>query len=314
MSDASCPQCGKPMAASQARRFGAACPDCMLRFVADDSPPEFPNLEIVSTLGRGGMGVVYEAIQPLLGRRVALKVLSPHLAFDKRFMARFQAEARMLAKLQHPNIVTVHDIGIHGELPYIVLEKVDGRSLREMLSRGALPPGRALAIAADLCRALAHAHAAGVVHRDVKPENVLIDRSGWVKLADFGLATNPEARVAEAAGGTVRLGTPRYMAPEQLEHPDQVDGRADLYSVGRIVIEMWTGKLPPKDSRSADLSRAAPPKLAAVLRKLLASEPERRWRRAEEVADALDGLASSFRARRGGSSGWSASRPGRGRR
>jgi serine/threonine protein kinase len=289
MSATACGVCGAPLAESQARRFGAACPDCTLLFAAQEQWPEFPNLRIQSVLGRGGMAVVYDAFQPHLHRRVALKVLSPHLAFDAAFMARFQAEARTVAQLQHPNIVMVFDVGVHGGLPYILLERVDGRPLRGLLRGRPMALAKAVEIARGVCDALACAHARGIVHRDVKPENILIDEAGWVKLADFGLALD----VAAAPKGSkrTRLGTRRYMAPEQAENPEGVDARADLYALGRVLLEMAAGRLtddgPPVE--------AAPAPLRALLKGLLAADPRRRRLTAAETSARLARIRSGIK-------------------
>jgi serine/threonine protein kinase len=275
MTKASCSSCGAAVSASQARRFGALCADCMLRFAsdADAGYPEFPDLEIVGVLGRGAMGIVYDARRRGREGRVALKVLSPHLAFDERFMTRFQSEGRVLSGLRHPAIVGIHEVGVHGGLPFMVLEHVDGESLREELKRRRPGAERALEIAETLCDALSAAHALGVVHRDVKPENVLVDRKRRVKLADFGLALSP-AQPRDPR--KLRLGTLRYMAPEQRERPEQVDARADLYSVGRILEE--------------SLKRPVPRALRPLLRKLLAQDPEERYASAARARDAVAAL------------------------
>lgn len=281
MSATACSSCGSPIAESQARRFGSVCPDCMLKFAAQEELPEFPGVEIVSTIGKGGMGVVYEAVQSRLGRRVALKILSPHLAFNAAFMRRFHAEAHVLARLHHPNIVTVHDMGVHGGLPYILLEKVDGRPLRAHLADGPLPPARAFAIAAAVCDALDCAHAAGIVHRDVKPENILIDSAGRVKLVDFGLAIDRDPAGKSAVKSRWKVGTPLYMAPEQVKSPEDVDARADLYSLGVVLLEMLTGKRPSKKGKALSVPAKLP--AAAVVKKLLAADPKKRFTSAAEL-------------------------------
>ena len=256
MSDATCFDCGAPVPDSQARRFGAVCPNCTLKFAARDVLPEFPGLEVLSTIGKGGMGIVYEAVQSRLGRRVALKVLSPHLAFNASFMQRFHAEARVLARLLHPNIVTIFDMGVHGGLPYMLLERVEGRSLRAILKEGPLPPARTFEIADGVLDALDCAHEVGIVHRDVKPENILITRKGRVKLVDFGLAWNPDTDAKSASKARMRVGTPLYMAPEQLRRPEDVDGRADLYSLGVVLLELITGKPPRKKGRAFQVPKS----------------------------------------------------------
>ncbi|HEX7902078.1 MAG TPA: serine/threonine-protein kinase [Planctomycetota bacterium] len=282
-----CAVCGRPLPESQERRFGATCPECVLSFAAAEAWPEVPGLDVHGVLGKGGMGVVYDAFQPRLRRRVALKVLSPHLAFDEAFMARFQAEGLLLARLQHPHVVTVFDVGVHGGLPYIVMERVEGRTLRSRLRGKPLGLSTSLEIAGAVCDALACAHAAGVVHRDVKPENILIDDAGWVKLADFGLAK-------EASDiGTKRrkrVGTPRYMAPEQIANPEAVDARADLYALGRVLLEMLSGKL-----TSDEPPRTSPPALRALLKILLAADPRRRRLSAAESSARLARIRSGIK-------------------
>jgi serine/threonine protein kinase len=290
VSDRACSSCGAVLAESQAKRFGALCPACMLRFAAEEALPEFPGVEIVSTLGKGGMGVVYEAIQSRLGRRVALKVLSPHLAFNASFMRRFNAEAHLLARLQHPNIVTVFDVGIHGGLPYILLERVEGRSLRALLGKGPLPPDRALEIAAMVCDALDCAHSAGIIHRDIKPENILIDERGQAKLLDFGLALSANVEDRKGTRVKMRVGTPRYMSPEQLRRPEDVDARADLYSVGMVLLELLTGKPPRRGGRVVSVPRRIATPVAAALKKLLASDPKKRVATAKDARAMLVAL------------------------
>jgi serine/threonine protein kinase len=259
----------------------------MLRFASQDVLPEFPGIEIVSKIGKGGMGVVYEAVQTRLGRRVALKVLSPHLAFNASFMRRFHAEAHLLARLHHPNIVTVHDMGVHGGLPYILLERVEGQSLR---AHPSVPAARALEIAAMVCDALECAHAAGIVHRDIKPENILIDERRQAKLVDFGLALNANLEDRKATRARSKVGTPLYMAPEQLRNPEEVDGRADLYSVGVVLLELLTGKPPKRAGRAPAIPRSVPPPVAAFLKKLLAVDPKKRVATAKEARAMLQSL------------------------
>ncbi len=293
MSNATCFDCGAPLPDSQAKRFGAVCPECTLKFAARDVLPEFPGLEILSTIGRGGMGIVYEAVQSRLGRRVALKVLSPHLAYNASFMQRFHAEARVLARLLHPNIVTIFDMGVHGGLPYMLLERVEGRPLRSMLKDGAIPPPRALEIADGVLDALDCAHEAGVVHRDIKPENILITRKGRVKLVDFGLAVNPDLDARSATKARMKVGTPLYMAPEQLRRPGDVDGRADLYSLGVVLLELLTGKPPRKKGRGFALPKKLEPALATFLKRLLEVDRTRRLPSAAEARSALRAVTSA---------------------
>ncbi|MHC4438600.1 MAG: serine/threonine-protein kinase, partial [Planctomycetota bacterium] len=208
---------------------------------------QFPQLEILELLGQGGMGAVYKARQKHLDRLVALKILPSQIGETEAFAERFTREARSLAKLNHPRIVSVHDSG-HTEtgLYYFIMEFVDGTDLRRVIQAGELSPAEALSIIPQICEALQYAHEQGIVHRDIKPENVLLDKKGYVKIADFGLAKlldkPPTAYTLTQAGQ--KMGTPQYMAPEQIEHPGQVDHRADIYSLGVVFYEMLTGQLP----------------------------------------------------------------------
>ena len=193
--------------------------------------------EVVGPLGRGGMGVVLEARDRRLGRDVAIKVLSGARMYDGVARARFEREARAAARLSDPSIVTVHELASSGD--YMVMELVRGESLKERLERGALPAGEVRRFGAALCRALSVAHAAGVIHRDVKPSNVLIDGAERIRLADFGIATFTDAELTVTG---VMIGTPAYMAPEQLRG-GAVDARSDLYAVGATLFEAATGRM-----------------------------------------------------------------------
>jgi serine/threonine protein kinase len=235
-------------------------------------------LEILECLGRGGMGVVYKARQKALGRIVALKILAPERSTDPGFAGRFTAEARMLASLNHPNIVTIHDFGESGGFYHLVMEYVDGVNLRQAMTAGRFTPEQALAIVPPVCEALQYAHDHGVVHRDIKPENLLLDQQGRVKVADFGIAKllgsatagGPDAAAADSApaaappagagpGGPDTLGasaagTPQYMAPEQRAR-GAVDHRADIYSLGVVLYELLTGTLPGHSLKDASRRR-----------------------------------------------------------
>src|SRR5688572_6518906 len=214
----------------------------------------FPQLEILELIGRGGMGAVYKARQRALDRIVALKVLPPGVKRDPSFEERFTREARALARVSHPNIVNVYEFGQSTSgLFYFVMEFVDGVNLRQMLRSHQLKPAEALAIVPQICDALQYAHDEGIVHRDIKPENILVDRKGRVKIADFGLAKilSPKPTDYTLTSPQMVMGTPHYMAPEQLEKPNSVDHRADIYSLGVVFYEMLTGELP--------LGRFSPP-------------------------------------------------------
>ena len=234
-----CPQCGAPLGAGA---LAGLCPACLLRegagedSVTDDAgralaPPAvaelvalFPQLEILELIGKGGMGAVYKARQKELDRIVALKILPSAMSNAAGFAERFTREAKALAKLNHPGIVTIHEFGRADGLFYFLMEFVDGVNLRQLLARGRVSPREALAIVPEICDALQFAHDHGIVHRDVKPANVLIDRRGRVKVADFGLAKLVEEGVEAAAAGDAAadpalteagktMGTPSYMAP-----------------------------------------------------------------------------------------------------
>jgi serine/threonine protein kinase len=258
----------------------------------------FPQLEIIELLGQGGMGAVYKARQPALDRLVALKILPRQAAGDPGFAERFNREARALAKLNHPNIVAVHDFGQANGLNYLVMEYVDGPNLRQLEQAGKLTARQALQIIPQICEALQFAHDEGVVHRDIKPENVLLDRKGRVKIADFGLAKilGREAKDWRLTGARDVMGTPHYMAPEQVEHPQQVDHRADIYSLGVVFYEMLTGELP--------LGKFAPPsqkvqidvRLDEVVLHALEKEPSRRYQMASQVKTDLDTISTGTEA------------------
>ncbi|MCJ7675045.1 MAG: serine/threonine protein kinase, partial [Sedimentisphaerales bacterium] len=218
------------------------------------TPPEpveladqLPQLEILELLGQGGMGAVYKARQKQLDRLVALKILPPQIGETEAFAERFTREAQSLAKLNHPRIVSVHDFG-HTEtgLYYFIMEFVDGTDLRRVIQTGELSPSEALEIVPQVCEVLQYAHEEGIVHRDIKPENILLDKKGRVRIADFGLAKlldRPATTYTLTRAGQ-RMGTPHYMAPEQIEHPNTVDHRADIFSLGVVFYEMLTGELP----------------------------------------------------------------------
>jgi eukaryotic-like serine/threonine-protein kinase len=228
--------------------------------------------EILAPVGAGGMGEVYRARDVRLGREVALKVLPAAVSSNAERLKRLDNEARSASSLNHPNIVTVYDIGESGGASFIAMEMVDGRTLREILTDGPLSPKRLLAIAAQLADGLAKAHGAGIVHRDLKPENVMVTREGHVKILDFGLAklTQPEdpGRVTTAptvSGATepgVVMGTVGYMSPEQALG-QALDFRSDQFSFGSIVYEMATG-------RRAFARGSSPETLTAIIRE----EPE----------------------------------------
>ena len=306
--DKRCPQCGAPLPSGV---LEGLCPACLFKQgAAPDTghspetpafqPPTveevarlFPQLEILAFIGKGGMGAVYKARQPALDRLVALKILPPQTT-GPGFVERFNREARALAKLAHPNIVAVHEFGQVNGLPFFIMEFVDGLNLRELERAGKLSAREALQIVPQICEALQFAHDEGIVHRDIKPENILVDKKGRVKIADFGIAKilggAPEVDLTQTKGA---LGTPHYMAPEQMEKPASVDHRADIFSLGVVFYEMLTGELP--------LGRFAPPsqkvgvdqRLDEVVFRALEKEPEHRYQHISEVKSAVERIAAN---------------------
>ncbi len=247
-----------------------------------------PDLELHGCLGRGGMGRVYRARQIRLDRFVAVKLMNAELGGDPEFRERFEREARALARLDHPGVVRVHDFGEAGGVFYLIMELVEGPSLRELIGEG-MAPDEATRIVEQLCDALAYAHARGVVHRDIKPENVLIDRTGRVKVADFGLAKLQQVE----PGATTRrvVGTPQYMAPEQLTDPGSVDHRADVFAIGVVFYEMLTGQLPVGRFPSPSELGRGDAVIDRVVLRALESSREKRFQAASEIREALDSRA-----------------------
>ena len=259
--------------------------------------PFFPQLEVIECLGRGGMGAVYKARQPRLDRFVALKILLHRPgagAQEGAFEERFSREARALAKLNHPDIVAVYDYGEAGGYPFLIMEYVDGLTLRQLLRNGKLPPEEALAIVPKICEALQYAHQQGIVHRDIKPENILLDRQGRVKIADFGIAKllGPVASENLTQDRQV-IGTPQYMAPEQIERPAKVDHRADIYSLGVVFYEMLTGELPLGRFQPPSRKVAVDVRLDQVVLHALDKEPERRYQHASQVKRDVETIAEA---------------------
>ena len=260
-----------------------------------DLGPHFPHLEILECLGRGGMGIVYKVRQTRLNRLVALKILAPEKERTPQFAERFSREALALAKLNHPSIVAVYDFGEAGGMYYLLMEYVEGLSLRQMLQAGKITPEEALAIVPKICEALQYAHERGVVHRDIKPENVLIGKEGQVKIADFGIAKMVGGNGNRPALTQDRqvVGTPHYMAPEQVEHPDRVDHRADIYSLGVVFYEMLTGELPLGKFPPPSKKVVGDTRLDEVVLRALEKEPEHRYQQASQVKSDVETIATT---------------------
>lgn len=312
--ETACPRCGAPLEGGIvdglcARCLGALNFDTLTRFggAADEEPLPvptveeltefFPQLEVLSLIGRGGMGVVYKARQKSLHRQVALKLLAPERAGDPMFARRFASEARSLAALNHPHIVGVHDFGEAGGYFYLLMEFVDGVNLRQLIRSRRLTPDEALGIITPVCDALQAAHERGIVHRDVKPENLLIDRNGVVKIADFGIARMMDEPAAEGIHQTVAdfseahtlaTGTPDYAAPEQRSSAPS-DHRADIYSLGVVLYEMITGERPGSGVITPPSRRAAVDmRIDEVLLKALQEEPDQRFRTVAEFRERFE--------------------------
>ena len=256
---------------------------------------------LVELLGTGGMATIYRATDTGLGRDVALKLLRPEYLRDPDFSSRFRQEAQAAASLSHPNIVTVYDYGEDPSGPYIVMELIDGEDLATILRRsGTLPPRQVARIGAGVARALAAAHARGLVHRDIKPGNVLIGTDGQVKVVDFGIARAIAEAQVTLPGTT--LGSVHYFSPEQARG-EPATAASDIYSLGIVLYEMLTGSRPWEGDSAASVALArlsgpipdpmtvrpsVPPDLAAITRRALALDPRDRWASASVLADALD--------------------------
>ncbi|MEM7010070.1 MAG: bifunctional serine/threonine-protein kinase/formylglycine-generating enzyme family protein [Verrucomicrobiota bacterium] len=267
------------------------------------SPEELDSLlnefKVVELLGRGGMGAVYRATQIRLEREVAIKVLPPELADDPEFEARFRREAFALARLTHPNIVSVHDLNQTAEGHYyIVMEFVDGPDLRQQIHQSGLPNEKALDVFFQICDALDYAHSSGYVHRDIKPANILLSSSGQVKVGDFGLTkiVDPEfLRATEKWGLTetgVRMGTEAYAAPEQMD-AGPIDQRADIFSLGVVLYELLTQQLPKgafvPPSKSAEIDK----RLDGVVEKAMQMSPESRYQSTSEFRTDVERICNS---------------------
>ena len=302
-----CPKCGVPIPEGAPQGL---CPKCVLVVAATEtdapiSPPAtseipslervaaaFPQLEIVELIGWGGMGFVFKARQLHLDRFVALKLLPDKLARDPRFTERFNREGKVLARLNHPNIVSVYDFGMTEHFYFLLMEFVDGVNLREAMQAGRFSPAEALRVVPKICEALQYAHSQGVLHRDIKPANILLDTRGQVKIADFGIAKlvgDEKPDVTLTATGAA-LGTPQYMAPEQLEHPSEVDHRADIYSLGVVFYEMLTGELPIGRFAAPSSKTPVGANVDEVVFRTLEKDRERRYQSAGEMKTEVEHL------------------------
>jgi serine/threonine protein kinase len=319
-----CPSCGKPLAPNGPMGLCTAClmeagfpsgTESETGNPAQPRPPSFtppqpgdlarrfPQLEILELIGQGGMGAVYKARQKELDRVVALKILPPGVG-DAAFAERFAREAKALARLNHPGIVTIYEFGNSNGLFFFLMEYVDGATLRQVLQAGPLSPREALAIVPAICDALQYAHDQGIVHRDIKPDNILLDRRGRTKVADFGLAklmesgsedSQFEAAVPGASSTMTRsnkmLGTPQYMAPEQVEHPAAVDHRADIYALGVVFYQMLTGELPGQRIEPPSRKVQIDVRLDEVVLRALEKNPALRYAQAGALKTDVETIA-----------------------
>ena len=259
--------------------------------------------DILDELGRGGMAIVFKAKEKQLDREVAIKVLPFSLAFDKEFVERFQREARTSAKLEHPNIIPIYRVGKSGRVIYFVMKFLRGKPLSIVLAArggGGLPPAEIRRILADVSRALAYAHKSGIVHRDIKPDNIMFDEHGHAVVTDFGIAK--AASGGKLTGTGMSIGTPHYMSPEQAK-AQALDGRSDIYSLGVVAYQCLTGGVPfdGEDSFSIGYKHImeelpAPPlenpekrQLFEIIRKMMAKLPEQRFQNGDELIGVLEG-------------------------
>jgi serine/threonine protein kinase len=264
---------------------------------------------IQEVIGQGGMGVIYKARQKSLDRVVALKVLAPHLANDINFVSRFQREARAIARVNHPNILAVYDVGDDQNTNYMIMELIDGQSLAELQSdrQGALPWREALSFIKQAAQGLEAAQAVGIIHRDIKPENLMVTKKGVIKVSDFGLAK--EADASNTSVDAV-MGTPAFMSPEQCDGK-KVDARSDIYSLGGTFYRLITGRLPFEAETAMSMMYrhkhealipphevvpSLPPGISTIIVKMMAKKREHRQQTMTEVIDALDDAAKNAAA------------------
>ena len=278
---------------------------------------EVAGYELRRKIGEGGMGQVYEAWQPALDRKVAIKILPREMVDDPSMVRRFQREAKAAGGLNHEHIIPVYDFGKVGEEYYLVMEFVDGRNLEEILdTQERIRPDVALKITKQVAKALAHAHQHGITHRDMKPNNIMITKDGKAKLADLGLAKRLDGKGGHITQTGVIVGTPAFMAPEQITNPRGVDLRTDIYGLGVTLYCMLTGKTPFETRTTMevvhDLVTGVPaiptevqgqnPSVVSLIRRMTAAKPDERFQSAEAVLDAIRDAEYALKGKRSPSS------------
>ena len=256
-----------------------------------DLAPLFPGYEIQGLIATGGMGAVYRAVQKSLDRTVALKILPMELSKDAAFCAGFEAEAKAMARLNHPNLIGVYDFGEVNGMLYIIMEFVAGKSIYHSAYGLAIDPEEVIRLVSGICSGLAHAHEHGIIHRDIKPSNILLDLNAQPKIGDFGLARPIERKIEE---GEEIFGTPHYTAPEVVNYPHSVDHRADIFSVGVLLHELLTGHLPASDPRPASTIVHCDPRFDTIVRRATQPLAAARYSSAKEIAHDLQVISASL--------------------
>jgi serine/threonine protein kinase len=256
-----------------------------------DLAPLFPVYDIQGLIATGGMGAVYCAVQKSLDRTVALKILPMEFSKDAAFCAGFEAEAKAMAKLNHPNLIGVYDFGEVDGMLFIIMEYVPGKSLYHSAYGRTIDPQEAIRLVTGICNGLGHAHENGIIHRDIKPSNILLDLNAEPKIGDFGLARPMDRKFVE---GEEIFGTPHYTAPEVVNSPHSVDYRADIFSVGVLLHELLTGKLPADDTRPTSVIARCDTRFDAIIRKATQQLPAARYANARDMAKDLQAIGSSF--------------------
>jgi serine/threonine protein kinase len=249
--------------------------------------PLFPGYEIECLIATGGMGAVYRAVQKSLDRTVAIKILPHEFSKDAAFCAGFEAEAKAMARLNHPNLIGVYDFGEVNGMLYIIMEFVPGKSVFHSAHGIAIDPKEVIRLVTGICNGLSHAHENGILHRDIKPSNILLDLNAQPKIGDFGLARPIGTKVQE---GEEIFGTPHYTAPEVVESPHSVGYRADIFSVGVMLHELLTGKLPAEDKRPASAISHCDPRFDAIIRRATNPLPDLRYTSAKEMSGELQAI------------------------